>query len=93
MVTNAIGDMTARVKALGLLSGGLDSILATELVRKQGIEVVAFNVKTPFCILKKDGTSEAVQAASQLTVPLKVVSVEKDYLRMLRNPKFGYGKT
>jgi tRNA U34 2-thiouridine synthase MnmA/TrmU len=84
--------MTARVKALGLLSGGLDSILATELIRKQGIEVVAFNVKTPFCIPKKDGISEAVQAANQLKVPLKVVSVGKDYLRMLRNPKFGYGK-
>jgi len=84
--------MTTPVKALGLLSGGLDSILATELIRRQGIEVVAFNVKTPFCIPKKDGTSEAVQAADQLNVPLKVVSVEKDYLRMLRNPKFGYGK-
>ena len=89
---NAIGYMTARVKALGLLSGGLDSILATELIRKRGIKVVAFNVKTPFCIPKKNGTSEAVQAANQLKVPLKVVSVEKDYLRMLRNPKFGYGK-
>ena len=80
------------VKALGLLSGGLDSILATELIRKQDIEVVAFNVKTPFCICKKDGTSEAAEAANQLKVPLKVVSVEKDYLQMLRKPKYGYGK-
>ena len=80
------------VKALGLLSGGLDSILATELIRKQDIEVVAFNVKTPFCICKKDGTSEAAEAANQLKVPLKVVSVEKDYLQMLRKPKHGYGK-
>ncbi|MCX6643906.1 MAG: hypothetical protein NT043_01685, partial [Candidatus Bathyarchaeota archaeon] len=88
---NAIGDMT-HVKALGLLSGGLDSILATELIRKQDIEVVAFNVKTPFCICKKDGTSEATEAANQLKVPLKVVSVEKDYLQMLRKPKHGYGK-
>ena len=80
------------VKALGLLSGGLDSILATELIRKQDIEVVAFNVKTPFCICKKDGTSEATEAANQLKVPLKVVSVEKDYLQMLRKPKHGYGK-
>jgi tRNA-specific 2-thiouridylase len=81
-----------RVKALSLLSGGLDSILATELIRRQGIEVVAFNVKTPFCIPKKDGASEATEAANQLKVPLKVVSVGKDYLQMLRNPKYGYGK-
>jgi tRNA U34 2-thiouridine synthase MnmA/TrmU len=84
--------MTRKVKALSLLSGGLDSILATELIRRQGIEVEAFNVKTAFCIPKKDGTSEAAQAAAQLKVPLKVVFVDKDYVRMLRNPKFGYGR-
>jgi len=82
----------SRVKAISLLSGGLDSILATEIVSRQGIDVVAFNVKTPFCIPKKDGTSEACEAAKQLKVPLKVVSVGKDYVQMLRNPKFGYGK-
>jgi tRNA-uridine 2-sulfurtransferase len=81
-----------KVKAVSLISGGLDSILATELVRRQGIKVVAFNVKTPFGIPKKDGISEAVQAAKQLKVPLKVLCVDKDYLRMLRNPKHGYGK-
>jgi tRNA-specific 2-thiouridylase len=81
-----------RVKAVSLLSGGLDSILATELIRKQGIEVVAFNVKTPFSIPKKDGTSEATEAAKQLKIPLKVAIVGKDYLQMLRNPKYGYGK-
>jgi tRNA U34 2-thiouridine synthase MnmA/TrmU len=84
--------MTAGVKALGLLSGGLDSILAVELVRRQGIEVIAFNVKTPFCVPKKDGSSEAQQAADQLKVPLKILYVDKDYLRMLRNPKYGYGR-
>jgi tRNA U34 2-thiouridine synthase MnmA/TrmU len=81
-----------RVKAISLLSGGLDSILATELIRRQGIEVITFNVKTPFGIPKKDGSSEAAQAAEQLKVPLKVLCVEQDYLRMLRNPKHGYGK-
>ncbi len=81
-----------KVKAISLLSGGLDSILATELIRRQGIEVITFNIKTPFGIPKKDGTSEAAQAADQLKVPLKILSVDKDYLRMLRNPKHGYGK-
>ena len=75
-----------------MLSGGLDSILATELIRRQGIEVITFNVKTPFGIPKKDGSSEATQAADQLKVPLKVLCVDQDYLRMLRKPKHGYGK-
>jgi tRNA-uridine 2-sulfurtransferase len=80
------------VKAVSLFSGGLDSILATELIRRQGIEVYAFNVKTPFGIPKKDGVSEAEQAAQQLKVPLKVLTVEKDYLQMLRKPRHGYGR-
>jgi tRNA-specific 2-thiouridylase len=81
-----------KVKAVSLFSGGLDSILATELIRRQGIEVAAFNVKTPFGIPKKDGLSEAQQAAKQLNVPLKILSVDKEYIKMLRNPKHGYGK-
>jgi tRNA-uridine 2-sulfurtransferase len=81
-----------RIKAVSLLSGGLDSILATELIRRQGIEVITFNVKTPFGIPKKDGSSEATQAADQLKVPLKILCVDQDYLRMLRKPKHGYGK-
>ena len=80
-----------RVKALGLLSGGLDSILATEMIQKQGIEVIAFNVKSPFCLCKKGGCA-AVDASKQLHVPLKVVAAKEEYLRMLRNPKHGYGR-
>ena len=41
------------MKALALLSGGLDSILATKLVSDQGIEVVALNFIMPFAVEKK----------------------------------------
>jgi tRNA-specific 2-thiouridylase len=85
-------DVMKKVKAVSLLSGGLDSILATELIRRQGIKVYAFNLKTPFGIPKKDGSSEAEKAAAQLSVPLKTLCAKADYLRMLRNPKHGYGK-
>jgi len=82
----------SRVKAVSLFSGGLDSILATQLILNQGIEVIAFNVKTPFGIPKKDGLSEAEAAIKHLDVPLKVVVVDKEYIRMLRKPKYGYGR-
>ncbi|MCL2173188.1 MAG: hypothetical protein FWB84_06065 [Candidatus Bathyarchaeota archaeon] len=81
-----------QVKAISLFSGGLDSILATQLIVNQGIEVIAFNVKTPFGISKRDGLSEAEVTIGQLNVPLKIVTVDKDYIRMLRKPKHGYGK-
>lgn len=83
--------MTANVKALALLSGGLDSILATKMILNQGIEVVAFNVRSPFCLCKKGGCA-AVDASKLLNIPLKTVLAGKDYLQMLRNPKHGYGR-
>ena len=90
LLSHANGVMT-RVKAIGLLSGGLDSILATEIILKQGIEVTAFNVRSPFCLCKKNGCA-AVDASKQLNVPLKMVVAGNDYLRMLRKPKHGYGR-
>ena len=36
-------------KAVGLLSGGLDSTLAAKLMLEQGIEVFAVNLTSPFC--------------------------------------------
>jgi hypothetical protein len=70
----------------------LDSILATRLILDQGIDVVAFNLKTLFTVSKKNEISEVELGARQLGVPLKVVSVDKEYIHMLRQPKFGYGK-
>ena len=80
-----------KVKALALLSGGLDSTLATELILKQGIDVVAMNFTSPFCLCKKGGCG-ATEAATQLGVPLKVVNVGDEYLKMVRKPKHGYGR-
>jgi hypothetical protein len=82
----------SRVKAVSLFSGGLDSILATRLILDQGIDVVAFNLKTLFSASKKDSVGEVELGAEQLGVPLKVVSVDREYICMLRRPKFGYGR-
>src|SRR4030065_764901 len=79
------------VKALALLSGGLDSILATELILKQGIDVTAFNVTSPFCLCRRGGCG-AVEAAKKFIVPLKVGSEEQEYLKIVRKPKHGYGR-
>ncbi|HLE75168.1 MAG TPA: hypothetical protein VI864_03880 [Candidatus Bathyarchaeia archaeon] len=80
-----------RIKALSLLSGGLDSILATRLILNQGIDVEAINFVSPLCLCKKGGCG-AAEATRQLGVPLKVVSVGNEYLRMVRKPKHGYGR-
>jgi tRNA U34 2-thiouridine synthase MnmA/TrmU len=74
-----------------LLSGGLDSTLAVKLIIEQGIEVEAINFVTPFCLCRKGGCG-ASEAAKTFNIPLKHVSAGTDYLRIVRNPKFGYGK-
>ncbi len=79
------------MKALGLLSGGLDSTLAVKLILEQGIEVEAINFVTPFCLCRKGGCG-AAEAAKTFQIPLKMVSAGADYLRVVRNPRFGYGK-
>jgi tRNA-specific 2-thiouridylase len=79
-----------KVKALALFSGGLDSTLAINLILSQGIEVVAVNFVSPFCICEKSGG--VTETAKQLGVPLKLVDVGDEYLKMVQKPKYGYGK-
>jgi tRNA-specific 2-thiouridylase len=82
----------AKIKALSLFSGGLDSILATRLILNQGVVVEAINFANLFCSCKEEKKCGVTEAAKQLGVPLKLVSFGNDYLRMVRNPKHGYGK-
>jgi len=90
-------------KAIGMISGGLDSTLAVALVRRQGIEVKAINFYTGLCITetqrrkggRADGTipqNEALRAAADLEVDIEYVDLSgSGYLDMLVNPRWGYG--
>lgn len=80
-------------KAIGLLSGGLDSTLAVKLMLNQGIEVIAVNFITPFCTCTKKGCMhEASRIAEKFGVPIKIIPATDEYIRMIKNPKHGYGK-
>jgi tRNA-specific 2-thiouridylase len=80
-----------KIKALALFSGGLDSILAVKLILEQGIDVIAANFATPFCSCAKDDYG-VTEAAKQLGVPLKIVNFGKEFVKIVRKPKHGYGK-
>jgi tRNA-specific 2-thiouridylase len=76
------------VRALGLCSGGLDSILAGLVLKRQGIEVTWMTFETPFF------SADKARAASRITgIPLMVERITEVYLPMLRHPNIGYGKT
>lgn len=80
-------------KAIGLLSGGLDSTLAVKLILNQGIEVTALNFITPFCACTSKGCKhEASRIAEKFDIPIKVVAAGGEYIEIVKNPKYGYGK-
>lgn len=75
------------VRALGMCSGGLDSILSGLVLRRQGIHVEWITFETPFFSADK-----ARQAARQTDIPLHIQNITDDYLVTLKNPPAGYGK-
>jgi len=75
------------VKAIALFSGGLDSMLAAELIRRQNIEVLCLTFTTPFFNAQK-----ALEAASQINLPLEIQDITAEHLNMLKSPRYGYGK-
>lgn len=80
------------IKALGLLSGGLDSTLAVKVMLDQGIDVTVLHFTTPFCTCTRKGCkNEASRVAEELDVPMKIISAGKEYIEMIKNPKHGYG--
>jgi tRNA U34 2-thiouridine synthase MnmA/TrmU len=80
-----------KIKALAMLSGGLDSRLAAKLILDQGIDVVAINFTSPFCMCNQKGRCVSSDAARQLGIPLKTVSKGEEYIKVIRKPKYGYG--
>ena len=74
-------------KAIALLSGGLDSILAAELVRRQNIDILCLAFTTPFFNAQK-----ARAASRQINLPLKVQDITGEHLEMLKAPRYGYGR-
>lgn len=74
-------------KALALMSGGLDSILAAKLVAEQGIEVTGLCFKSAFF-----GSQNAKRMAEQIKMPLIIIDFTEEHLKMTKSPKHGYGK-
>ena len=79
-------------KAIVLLSGGLDSILALKMMIDLGFEVIALNLRTPFSTCDSKGKCHSDLTAEKFGIPLMRIYGGEDYLQMVKNPKHGYGK-
>jgi len=94
--------MPKQAKAVALISGGLDSLLAARVVMEQGVHVEGINFFTGFCveghthaIRKKDRKrpkrNNALWSAEQLGIKLHIVDIIEEYKDVVINPKHGYG--
>jgi len=89
-------------KAVALVSGGLDSMLAVRVLQEQGIPVEGLNFYTGFCVeghthairrqdQAKQKRNNALWVADQLGIRLHILDVVEDYKDVVLNPRHGYG--
>lgn len=76
-----------KIRALLLFSGGLDSMLTAELLRRNNIDVIGITFVTPFFVGKQAETS-----AKKIKLKLIKIDFTDEYLDLLKNPRYGYGK-
>ncbi|MBD3347989.1 MAG: DUF814 domain-containing protein [Candidatus Eisenbacteria bacterium] len=75
------------MKALALVSGGLDSVLAAKLMLEQGIDVVGVSFESPFF------TADPARAScEELGIDLDVIDVGGELLQVIGAPKHGFGR-
>lgn len=95
--------MAEAKRAVALISGGLDSMLAAKVIMEQGVQVEGVNFYTGFCVeghthairrsdKAKQKRNNALWVAEQLGIKLHIVDVIEEYKDVLLNPKHGYGK-
>lgn len=89
-------------KAISLISGGLDSLLATKVIMEQGVHVEGINFFTGFCVeghthairdkhKQKPKRNNALWVAETLGIKLHIIDIVEEYKDVLLNPKHGYG--
>jgi len=74
-----------KIKALALVSGGLDSLLAAKLIKDQGLEVIGLHFKIPSCKL------DIRKTFPDIGIKIIEVNLAGEFLNLIRNPRYGFG--
>jgi len=77
--------------AIAASSGGLDSLLAAEVIRRTGIDVILLHVQHLFSG-SEAGRTRLRASAERLGMPLRIVDASEEHLETIRRPRHGYGR-
>lgn len=75
-----------KIRGLVLFSGGLDSILAGKILSEQGLGLLGLTFKSLFFDEKI-----AEKSAKQIGLPIRIIDISREHLKMVKKPRFGYG--
>lgn len=76
------------IKAVGLISGGLDSTLAAKIVKDLGVDVYGVYFAMPWGCCNK---TKAIEAAMKIGIKFITLQLDERYLAIVQNPKYGRG--
>ncbi len=80
-------------RAISLISGGLDSAVGTKLIIDQGIEVIGLHFASIFASKRdKERGLQALRTAKELGIEIITKNKGDDYIEIIKNPRYGYGK-
>jgi tRNA U34 2-thiouridine synthase MnmA/TrmU len=83
------------MKAIAMISGGLDSMLAAKIIKDLGVDVIGLYCSMPFSLRDRSaaqpGGSLMEKFCAQAGIDLRKLDITEDFLVMLKDPKFGYG--
>lgn len=82
---------SSEVRAISATSGGLDSLLAAEVIRRSGVGVTLLHVQHLFSA-GPAGRDRLKEAAARAGFPLRIVDASAEHLETIRRPKHGYGR-
>jgi len=90
VIVDGLGIM--KKKAIALVSGGLDSLLAAKVIMEQGIRVEGVVFLMPFASRDiQEYTEKVRQSADEANIPIKFIDMSEEFLGILKAPNHGYG--
>lgn len=75
-----------------MFSGGLDSTIVAHLLKSMGLNIKALHFVLPFYSGINCTHKQIRDYASQLDIPIQIEEEGEEYIEMIRNPHFGFGK-